>query len=130
MKRTAKAASRRSATPRAHTRQKGDVVVPVKVLQLIDAVGVTRASKALGVSTTTLHKARPKAANPNPLVSRVIEIAAAAALRDLGGDRAPVDIAALTAHRATRAFLLEVDAAKGDTVKQFAAMVGGKLIAA
>jgi hypothetical protein len=129
MKPTKKAASSRSTTPRSQERQKGDVTDPIKTIQLIDAVGVSRASRSLGVSTTTLHKAR----KPGAKVSRVIEVAAAGALREIGGEPISAELATFVAsvpRSATKAFLLEVDADKASTVEQFAKMVHGKLIAA
>lgn len=60
-------------------RTKGEAVKPEAVLQLIAKIGVTAAHRALGVSTTTLHKAR----KPNAVVSRVIELASESKLREL-----------------------------------------------
>jgi hypothetical protein len=60
-------------------RIKGETAQPVNVLKLIDKVGVTKAAKDIGTSTTTLHKARE-----NGLVSKPIEVAAGAILGHLG----------------------------------------------
>lgn len=81
------------SAPRAPERTKGETVPPVAVLQLIDKVGVTVAHRMLGISTTTLHKARKTGA----VVSRVIELASEAKLRELeqdGGAARPVSAAA------------------------------------
>lgn len=75
-------ATRRSAAKLAHRapeRTKGEAVTPVAVLHLIERVGVTAAHRMLGVSTTTLHKAR----KPGAVVSRVIELASEAKLREM-----------------------------------------------
>lgn len=65
-------------------RVKGETVTPTNTLLLIQRIGVTRAHRELGVSTTTLHKARKSG-----VVSRVVEIAASAALSNLGAIAQP-----------------------------------------
>jgi hypothetical protein len=102
---------------RKPARRKGEVVTPDRLLQLIDAVGVTRSAKLLGVSTTTLHKAR----KPGAVCSRVHEVAADGALRALGHNepRQP---------DATHLVLMEYDAAKDGLVAQFSQMIGAKLL--
>jgi hypothetical protein len=60
-------------------RSKGETVIPIATLALVQKIGVTRASKEIGVSTTTLHKARK-----GNIVSKVVEIAAESALAHLG----------------------------------------------
>lgn len=54
-----------------HGRQKGEFVTPKAILTLMDQEGPTRAAKELGVSTTTLFKARR-----GGQVSRAYEVAA------------------------------------------------------
>jgi hypothetical protein len=53
--------------------RKGEAVKPVALLQMMEKFGPTRTAKQLGVSTTTLYKAR----NGN-IVSKSIELAASA----------------------------------------------------
>lgn len=65
------------------TRDKGEIVPPLRTLQLVSVMGVTRASKELGVSMTTLHKARK-----NGYVSKVIEVASDGVLRAIGAEPA------------------------------------------
>lgn len=57
-------------------RQKGETVKPNATTKLVERDGVTKAAKALGVSTTTLHKARNQ-----HVVSKVVEVAAAGILK-------------------------------------------------
>lgn len=110
-------------------RLKGEIVAPVKTLQLMDILNVSRTARELGVSTTTLHKAKK-----SNMVSRVIEVAAEGKLREItqqatgesGGHSAP----ATMQRGQTEVFLLEVDRSKRDMVVKFAEMMGGKLIAA
>lgn len=102
-------------------RIKGETVAPTKTLKLMETIGVSRTSRMLGVSTTTLHKARKY-----NMVSRVIEVAAEGALRSLAG---PATSAAPAMHRSTTAaFILEVDESKREMVLAFANMVGAKLL--
>lgn len=110
-------------------RIKGETTAPLNTLALVQKLGVTRASKELGVSTTTLHKARK-----GNIVSKVVEIAATHALEHLG----KVPAAAALAHvppapavtsfdGTTTLFLLEVPAAKAPMVERFAQHLGAKL---
>ncbi len=64
-----------ASTQTAH-RPKGERVSPVHTLELVKALGTTRAADALGVSTSLLHAARRQ-----KRVSRVVEIAAEGRLR-------------------------------------------------
>jgi hypothetical protein len=112
--------------PKPHERQKGYVTDPIKTLQLIDAMGVSRASRHLGVSTTTLHKAR----KPGAKVSRVIEVGAAGVLREIAQPEHLHANARVSEDHATRAFLMEVDSGQAALVAEFAKMIHGKLIAA
>lgn len=66
-----------NSTVNSKERVKGEAAEPHDTLKLLDSIGVTKASKALGVSTTTLHKARNEG-----VVSKVIEVAAGAVLSD------------------------------------------------
>lgn len=58
-------------------RVKGEATEANDTLKLLQFLGVTKAARALGVSTTTLHKARNEG-----VVSKVIEVAAGAVLSD------------------------------------------------
>lgn len=60
-------------------RVKGETAEPVNVLNLMEKIGVTKAAKETGTSTTTLHKARQ-----NGIVSKTIEVAARSVLDHLG----------------------------------------------
>lgn len=118
--------------PPAPTRSKGETVVPSATLALVQKVGVTRASKEIGVSTTTLHKARK-----GGIVSKVVEIAAARALEHLGDHPGATPPAARLAsipapppQGDTILFLLEVSPDKAAMVEKFAQHLGAKLMAA
>lgn len=115
-------------------RIKGETTVPTNTLNLVQKIGVTRASKELGVSTTTLHKARK-----GNVVSKVVEIAATHALEHLGDTPRAASLARvpempnspiISADGATVLFLLEVPAEKAAVVQHFAERLGGKLMAA
>ena len=105
-------------------RIKGETVTPTATWALMDAVGPSRASRLLGVSTTTLHKTRK-----HGLVSKVIEVAAHGALRDIGGDTAPSSVMPATLrHSPTMTAILEYEAGKGAMVDQFAQMIGARVL--
>lgn len=99
-------------------RIKGETVQPKRTLALLETVGVSKASRALGVSTTTLHKARKLG-----LVSKVIEVAADGELQRIGG-RQP-------AHQApvVDLLLLEIDHAKRPIVERLVRAQGGTIVA-
>lgn len=117
----------------APTRSKGETVIPTATLALVQKIGVTRASKEIGVSTTTLHKARK-----GNIVSKVVEIAAESALAHLGdhpgkrsvatGPIAPAAIASPDGR--TALIVMEVPTDKVDMVQKFSIHLGAKLIAA
>jgi hypothetical protein len=122
--------ARKPSAPPA--RVKGETVSPTNTLLLIDRIGVTRAHREIGVSTTTLHKARKSG-----VVSRVVEIAAAAALQNLG---APARATAPQPFTQTpppdkftqpdrAVFLISVERTKEQMVREFARMLGAELIA-
>lgn len=114
-------------------RSKGETVTPVATLALVQKIGVTRASKEIGVSTTTLHKARK-----SNVVSKVVEIAAESALTHLGdhpGKRSvaqgPVAAdAIISANGRTALIVMEVPTDKVEMVQKFSIHLGAKLIAA
>jgi hypothetical protein len=117
-------------------RVKGETVVPTNTLLLISRIGVTRAHRELGVSTTTLHKARQSG-----VVSKVVEIAATAALSHLGDTaRAPVRVTepqpftqTTPPDRITAAgravFLISVEQSKAHMVMEFARMLDAEVVA-
>ena len=106
---------------------KGETVPPVSVLKLMDAVGPSRASRLLGVSTTTLHKVRK-----HGLVSKVIEVAAHGALRDIGGIQNGHTTSSLppaTTHGSnTGVLILEADPAQMGTIERIVASLGARVI--
>lgn len=116
-------------------RIKGETTSPVNTLALVAKIGVTRASKELGVSTTTLHKARK-----GNVVSKVVEIAATFAMEHLGDTpRAaslakvpapPFPPAIISAAGDTALIVMEVPVDKAPMVQKFAEHLGAKLIAA
>lgn len=93
-------------------RNKGEVVPAEDTLRLMTTVGPSRAARYLGVSTTTLHKARN-----SQEVSKVIEVASAGVLRGLSAEP--------TKHLDT--FILEVEHHKTPLVEKFAEMVSARL---
>jgi len=105
-------------------RTKGETEKPVKLLQLIATMGITRAARQLGISTTTIHKARR-----HNVVSRVIEIAAANVLRDLAG-KADGDTPkpAVKSDDATISYLMIVARSKAGVVEQFAKAINATLV--
>ncbi len=110
----------------ASVREKGETVSPVKTMQLLSVMGVSRAARALGVSTTTLHKVRK-----NNLVSKVIEVASEGELRRIADESgSPGAITAPQPREETVAFLLEVGVSKRDVVEQMARIIGAKIIQA
>lgn len=109
-------------------RIKGETALPVAVLSVVGKLGVTRASKEIGTSTTTLHKARK-----NNVVSKVVEIAAAHVLEHLGDvTAAPIRIAANRNERPRKEamFLISVAVDKAPIVEQMAKALGAELVAA
>lgn len=116
-----------SGRPAAAERLKGETVPPIKTLQLMAAIGVSKTARTLGVSTTTLHKAR----NHN-LVSRVIEVASAGALREIGaGEATGMASPAMTdgeARRGKAAIVLEVDPSQEPALDSFAKAIGARVV--
>lgn len=109
-------------------RIKGETAQPVSVLAVVSKLGVTRASKEIGTSTTTLHKARK-----NNVVSRVVEIAASHVLEHLGDvAAAPLRIATHRNERGRKEalFLIAVSQDKAPIVEQMAKALGAELVAA
>lgn len=117
--------------------RKGETTQPNNLLKLIEAVGMARTSRELGVSTTTLHKARK--AN---LVTKAYEVAAGAILRNVVGElselaqmpsmEAPQPAARPTGQQRQAAenamFLIEVPADKAAVVRKVVEMAHGKLL--
>lgn len=123
---------KKQAAPAPSERVKGETVMPTNTLRLIQVLGVTKAHREIGVSTTTLHKARK-----NNIVSKVVEIAATAALANLGQSARsqpaqPFTQAAVqdrVAHGNKVVFLISVDRAKEQMVREFARMLDAELVA-
>lgn len=123
--------TKKKAAPAAQGRVKGETVTPINTLTLISRLGVTRAHRELGVSTTTLHKARK-----SNVVSKVVEIAATAALANLGqpAKAAPQPFTQSTGSGKVAGadhivFLISVERSKEQMVREFARMLGAELIA-
>lgn len=109
-------------------RIKGETALPVQTLALLGKIGVTRAAKEIGTSTTTLHKARK-----NNVVSKVVEIAAGNVLEHLGDVTAPaIRIATARAQRPRQEalFLISVSPDKAPVVEAFAKALHAELVAA
>lgn len=136
MRHTMAQKTHKARPPARKVERKGEAVIPTNLLRLMDAVGPSRASRELGVSTTTLHKA--KKAN---LVSKSIEVAARAVLRDVVGElselaQVPVEVAqparpvGQQRHEVaeTSMLLIEVPADKAGMVRRVVEMAHGKLI--
>lgn len=118
-------------------RTKGITVEPVSLLHLMDSVGPHKAAELLGTVPQTLYRART-----DGYVSKVYEVAAAGALREMAGDMAAVaDKAQPTSRPApaqrrviahtgqkTEIFIVEVNEDKVPTFEKFTEMVGGKLL--
>lgn len=114
-----------------HTeRVKGEVVRPTATLKVIEQMGVTRAARAIGTSTTTLHKARKSGA----VVSRVIEVAAQSLLREAPAELTnskPVKLEKLHAvPREPVLMLLEVPSDKARIVERLCKALGAKFVEA
>jgi|GEM_PF-6173234 len=75
-------------TKRAAPRSKGEVVEPHYAMRLAGIVGITRAARMIGVSTSLLNKARE-----NSLVSKVVEIACKGVLASLTNQAPSEDVA-------------------------------------
>lgn len=103
-------------------RTKGETVPPTKTLRLMDTIGASRTSRMLGVSTTTLFKAKKFG-----FVSRVIEVAAEGALASLAG---PPTTTTLGVPAKRQAFLVEVDESKREAFLKLASALGAEVIAA
>lgn len=115
-------------------RSRGEVAVPKATADLVIRDGVTKAARALGVSTTTLHKARV-----SNEVSKVVEVAAAGLLgynssterRSFSSSEATVrQVPNLNTALDTELFLVEVPADKAPLVEKFAEMVHATILRA
>jgi len=102
-------------------RQKGEAVSPTNTMRLIKSLGVTAAARKLGVSTTTLHKARRTS-----LVSRVVEVAAEGVIHSGESLPAPKQEAANGESRVM--FLLDVPKTKAEIVERMAQALGAEFI--
>lgn len=119
-------------------RTKGETCDPVKTLQLVATLGVTKAAKELGVSTTTLHKARR-----GLTVSKVVEMAATGLLVKHAPKRPanaqPAAVAEMASFAPTpeaeqrhrdALFVIAVDAEKAPLVRRFAELLDAEFVAA
>lgn len=115
-----------------NTRSKGSIVLPAKTFRLTALLGVTEAADQIGISTTQIHKARKIG-----VVSRVTEIAAQAALNHLGDAARAQPAQSFTqaavqdrvVHGNKVVFLISVDRAKEQMVREFARMLDAELVA-
>lgn len=123
----------------SNTRKRGQSVPAHFTVQLMDALGPTRAHKALGVSTTALYKARKTG-----YVPKVLEVAAEGALKasvrkvatgtdapppranPLRDKAAPKPAPAPTGE--TALFLVEVPADKAETVERLVSRFGAVVV--
>lgn len=106
--------------------RRGETVKPSSTVRLMQAIGTSRASRALGVSATTLHKARKLGQ-----VSRVIEVAAEGALRGVPVQpEPPTRITPVSPKEGTVVYLLEVSASKSEVVEKLAEALDATLISA
>lgn len=104
-----------------HGRQKGEFVTPQAILALMEQEGPTRAAKELGVSTTTLFKARR-----GGQVSRVYEVAAAAilGLKMPAREAAPARVAKVE----RELLMFEVPKEKEDIIRRAVRSLGGEVV--
>lgn len=100
-----------------------NIVPPINVVKVMDAVGPTRAAALIGVSTTLLHKAKK-----DNEINHVVETAASFVLEHLSTPLPPVQ--ARVTHGADALFLLAVPAEKVPTAQRMAAALGGELVEA
>lgn len=109
---------------------------PVKTLELMATVGPTRAAKALGVSTTTLHKARRTME-----VSKIVEVAASGLLKQPAPVQRAAEAhmemksfapspAAQRRHQEEMMFVISVAADKAPVVRRFMEMLDAEIISA
>lgn len=103
---------------------KGDTVPPINTLKFMETIGPTAASRKLGVSTTTLHKARKA-----HLVSKVIEVAATGELRNLGEQVMSAPSVQAEPQSGMTMVMLAFEASKKQIVEQFAHMIGATVLA-
>lgn len=104
------------------TERKGETATPDATLKLIEALGITRAARLIGTSTTTLHKARKQG-----IVSKVVEVAATAKLNELSMPLSK-DLATSSAPR--KLYLAEVDQDKSEMAEKLLKALGAEFIVA
>lgn len=106
------------------SRQKGEFVPPKAVLHLMEQFGPTKAAKQLGVSTTTLYKARRGGE-----VSRVYEVAASGILGQPAAKPARTALQTeVVAHEERALLLVEVPKEKVSLVRRTIAVLGGEVM--
>ena len=108
-------------------RVKGETVAPVAVLKLLDEIGPARASRKLGISTTTLYKARNSG-----VVSKSIELAARAVMDTSGSTPAPSNNHAATRAKTTdeerTVVVMELPNSKVELIRRVAEKFGGEIV--
>ncbi len=109
--------------------RKGETVAPTNTRALIAGIGVTRASRLLGVSTTTLHKARK-----NTVVSKVIEVGAEAAMKafaaNAGNLAAQGIVITHNGVKDTQLLLIEATPEKCELLGRVAKLLGAETVSA
>lgn len=108
------------------SRQKGEFVTPKAVLQLMTQLGPTKAARQLGVSPTTLYKARRGGE-----VSRVYEVAASGILGQPAAAAKPAKTVFQTemAPNEERALLMvEVPKERVNLIRRAVTAVGGEVM--
>lgn len=107
-----------------HRPARRNVVPPVNVGKLMDAVGPTRAAALVGVSTTLLHKAKKENE-----INQVVETAASYVLEHLSAPAGQLTTPQTRGVREEAVFLIAVPADKVGVMERMAAAMGGELVA-
>lgn len=96
--------------------RKGETAKPQHTLELMTALGPTRAAKLLGTSTTTLYKAQRSG-----VVSKVIEVAAEAKMHELSGPE-------IGQQSGKKLFLASVDQDKSEIAEKMLRALGAEFL--
>lgn len=105
--------------------RRGEAVEPKSTATLMKEMGPSRASRILGVSTTTLHKAIKLGE-----VSRVIEVAAEGALARHPRVPAKLPQPVAVKRSPNRMYLVEVPQAASELLEKLTDAVGGTFLVA
>lgn len=108
-----------------HRPARRNVVPPVNVVKLMDAVGPTRAAALVGVSTTLLHKAKKENE-----INQVVETASSYVLEHLHSPAGQLTTPHTAGVREETVFLIAVPADKVRVIERMAAALGADLVAA